>query len=131
MRKYAWIYVLVTIIVAIWLGQYFLNQPVQTQTVRSASYEEKVSVSGYMLRNETVYSTTKGGALESAVRDGERVSKGTKIATVYQDGINTQIKQDLDAVNQKIERLQNSLSKQDVFTADLATIETQIKSGVS
>lgn len=131
MRKYAWLYILVTILLVIWLGQYFLNQPVQTQLVQSDTYEEKVSVSGVMLRNETVYTSSKGGTLESAVRDGERVAKGKKIATVYQDGIDTQIKQNLDAVNQKIERLQNSLSKGDIFTSDLATIETQIKSGIS
>ncbi len=131
MRKYAWIYVIVAIVAAIWLYRYFTNRPVKTQTAYTATYEEKVSVSGFMLRGETVYPASAGGALESAVREGERVPKGKRIATVYKDGIDSKIKQELDAVNLQIERLQNTLTQKQVFSSDLAMVESQIKSGIS
>lgn len=127
MKKYAWIYAIVAVFSAIWLGRYLLHKPVKTQVVYKTTYEEKVSVAGLLLRNEIVYTTSCGGVLESSTRENERVFKGKKIATVYKDGIDSQIKQDLDAINQQIERLQTTLTKKQFFSSDLASLESQIK----
>ena len=102
MRKYAWIYILIALIAVIWGVRFFMNQPVQTEIATAISYEDKVEAAGVLVRYETVYQSAAGGSLQPQVADEARVAKGKKIATVYTDGIDGNLKVDLDNVNEKI-----------------------------
>lgn len=130
MRKYAWIYILIAVIAVIWGVRFFMNQPVQTEIATAVSYEDKVEAAGVLVRNETVYQSAAGGSLQPQVADEARVAKGKKIATVYTDGIDGNLKVELDNVNEKIAKLESATQQADVFGSDLATIETRVKASV-
>lgn len=127
MRKYLWIYILIAIVAIAFIVNARLKTPVQTQVIESITYEEKVLLSGYMIRDETVYKTAKGGALASAVNEEERVASGTKIATVYQLGIDGKIKEKLDNINEQISRIEKTRAKTEALRGDLAAVDAQIK----
>lgn len=130
MRKYAWIYILVTLIVLVWAIRYFMNKPVQTEIANAIDYEDVIKASGIIVRDETLYKTETGGSLQSEVFDETRVSRGKKIATVYTDGIDSNLKSELDSINEKIEKLESATSQTQVFANDLASVEAGIKSGI-
>lgn len=131
MRKYAWIYVIVTVIALIWGVRYFTNKPVETQIAMAVDYENSVSASAVLVRNETVYKTEAGGSLQPQVFDETRVSKGTKIASIYTDGIESSLKAEIDAIDEKIAKLEASSSQAEVFGNDIASVETRIKSNIA
>ncbi len=126
MRRYLWIYILVTVLVAIWGVRALIQEPVVTQTVRSVEYENKVSASGYIVREETVYNANSAGMAEATYQNEERVAKGRKIATIYTDGIDEQTKQALDALNAKIRRLEKKTSESSAVSVDLSSAEEKI-----
>ncbi len=130
MRKYAWIYIIITVIVAIWGVRYFMNKPVDTQIVNAIDYENSVSVSAVLVRDEAVYKTDTGGSLQSQVFDETRVAKGTKIASVYTDGIESSLKAEIDSIDEKIAKLEGSTSHTDVFGSDIASVEARIESNI-
>ncbi len=130
MRKYIWIYIIVAVAAVIWGVRFFMHQPVETETAYPAAYEDTVTASGVLVRNETVYKSDTGGSLQSAVSDEARVSNGTKIATVYTDGIDSNLKVELDNVNEKIKQLESATSQAEVFGSDIATIETRVKASI-
>ena len=131
MRKYLWIYVIVTIIVSIWVVRYFLNRPIETQHVRYAQIEERVNADGYIVRDETVYMSASGGTVDSAVREGERVAKGMRIASVYRSGIDEKLKQEINEVDEMLAKLENTMPQKQLFGNDLVTVETRIKENVA
>lgn len=130
MRKYAWIYVIAAIVIAIWVGQYFLHQPVETQVAQAVDFEEKISTSGFLIRNETVYTASSSGSVENNVPSGTRVSKNTRIATIYTAGLDTQTKDELRTINDKIAKLESATSQGQLFSNDLSTVESQLRSGI-
>lgn len=131
MRKYAWIYIVITLVVAIWGIRYFTNKPIETKVVNAVDFENSVSVSGVIVRNETAYKTENGGSLQPQVFDETRVSKGMKIASVYTDGIDSSLKAEIDSINEKIAKLESSTSQAQVFSNDIASIESRIKANIS
>ncbi|MBE7027074.1 MAG: hypothetical protein E7410_05920 [Ruminococcaceae bacterium] len=131
MRKYAWIYIIVSIIVAIWGVRYFMNKPVQTEVARMIEHENTISASAVLVRNEITYKTQSGGSLQPQVFDEARVAKGKKIATMYTQGIDSALKAELDSVSEKIAKLEATTSQNQIFGSDIMAIETRIKSGVS
>lgn len=131
MRKYAWIYVIISVILAIWGIRYFTNGHVQTSVARIADREDIVSASGVIIRDETVYTTDTGGSLQSQVIDETRVAKGKKIASMYTDGIDSALRSELDGIDEKIAKLESATSQTQVFGNDIVTIETRVKASVS
>ncbi len=130
MRKYRWIYIFASIIVLIWGVRYFMNRPVQTEAARLVEFEDALNVSAVIVRNEKVYTANTGGSLQPQVFDETRVSKGTKIATIYTDGIDSSLKAELDGVNEKIAKLEAATSQEVVFGGDLTTIESRISASI-
>lgn len=130
MRKYAWIYIVVAVVAAIWAVRYFMNQPVETEIAYAISYEDSVEASGVLVRDETVYKADAGGSVQAQVFDETRVATGKKIATVYTDGIDNNLKVALDNINEKIKKLENATAQADVFGSDIATIETRVKANI-
>ena len=131
MRRYLWIYILVTIIVAIWGLRAIFNEPLLTQTARTVEYENKITASGYIVRDEVVYHAESAGAVEAAYRNESRVSKGKRIATIYTDGIDEQTKQALGTVNAKIRRLEEKNTDSALRGTDLSSAEEKISTVVS
>ncbi len=131
MRRYLWIYILVAVFVAIWCTRALLDEPVVTQVVQSVEYENKLSAHGYIVRDEVVYRAKSAGMAEAVYQNEERVSKGMKIASIYTEGMDTQTKQALDAINAKIRRLEKRSISSATETVDLSSAEDKISQAVA
>ena len=107
MRRYAWIYILVALMVGVWTVRYFTGDKIKTQTVYNAEYEYKISASGVVVRDESVISAGVSGEYEPSVTEGTRVISGQRVGVIYTDGIDSNIKQQLSVVNSKISSLEN------------------------
>lgn len=128
MRKYAWLIVIFSIIICGYTVSYIQKTPVKTEVARPYRQDIIVNASGYMIRDEVVYKTTTGGMIEGAVIEGTKVAKGRKIATVYKDGIDPTIKNELIKINSKIDELSTFNSLQNnVYITDVASVEIAIK----
>ncbi len=130
MRKYAWIYILITALVFIWGLRYFMNRPLPTEVARIMEFEDTISVSGVLVRDEIIYKTQTGGGLQPQVFDETRVAKGKKIATIYTDGIDPSLKAEFNNIDEKIAKLEASTAQSQVFGNDISTIETRVKASV-
>ncbi len=131
MRRYLWIYILLTVFVAIWCVRALFEEPVITQVVQSVEYENKLTVHGYVMRDEVVYHAQSAGMAEAVFQNEERVSKGAKIASIYTDGMDAQTKQALDAINAKIRRLEKRTISSVTETTDLSSAEEKISRSVA
>ncbi len=130
MRRYLWIYILISVFVAIWGIRALMNDPVVTQTARAVEYENKITASGYIVRDEVVYYAQSAGVAESAYQNEARVSKGKRISTIYTDGISPEIKQAMNTVNAKIRRLEEKTSQETFLGTDLSSTEEKISNTV-
>lgn len=131
MKRYLWVYILITVFVAIWGIRALSHEPIVTQTVRSVEYENKISASGYIVRDETVYKANSAGMAEAVYQNEERVAKGRRIATIYTDGIDEQTKQALDTLNAKIRRLEKKTAQTSNVNVDLSSAEEKIGASVA
>lgn len=131
MKRYIWIYVLISVFVCIWVVRALTQEHLTTQTVRAVEYENKIETEGYVVRDEVVHYTKGAGMAEAAYQNEERVSKGKRIATVYTDGIPEQTRQALDAVNAKIHRLEKRDTGSTQVSVDVASAEKKIGGAVA
>lgn len=108
MRKYAWIFVLIGIILAVWAIRYFTGYHMDTEVAYEVEYEYKVSSKGLIVRDESVISSGATGTYEPSVSTGSRVISGQLVGVVYPDGIDEAVKQQLGVINSQIADLENN-----------------------
>lgn len=133
MKKYQkrwFVLFVIVLIVCVWVFRYFQGDKVSTQVARAETYEDKISVNAVFLRDENVYKTSKGGALLERVAGDAKVAKGSYIATVYSDGIDDGVKQEIKEINSRINVLKQAENSVKTVSADLNAIESDIKKGV-
>lgn len=85
--------------------RYFAD-PLTTTLAYSYSVEEAVSVSGYVVRSEQVLSDSAGGLLRLQREEGERVSAGGVVATVYADQASLDRQNQIETLETRISQLQ-------------------------
>lgn len=126
-----WIIIgLIVLIFCFWLFRYFSSDKVATQVARITEYEEKIKVSAVFVRDETVYRAHNGGLLLGRVNNGAKVSLGSHIATLYQGGLSENAKQEIEEINMRIEMLDELSYGNANFSADINSIEENIKRGI-
>lgn len=80
-------------------------------------------VTGYFVRNESVYFANKTGSIKYLVEEGEQVRKGVKILDITAEHIN-----DEDSSYEKmIERIERFNGGESIFSDDIKKINSQIK----
>lgn len=92
----------------IFYGIRYLENPVETQTVISEVYENKIDTSGYIVRTEQVYNAPVSGTVYHYIQEGTRVGRNRVLSTVYTGGISQQTLQELNNINKKLAELENS-----------------------
>ena len=80
-----------------------------TQTVENYEADDCVSVSGYLIRSETVLPELSGLKI-LRFREGEKVGKGQVVATVYQNEESLTLQQELDALSDREKQLLYAMS---------------------
>lgn len=87
-------------------GVRYFSDPLTTTLAYSYQVEESVDLSGYVVRDEQVLPDDAGGLLRLQRTEGERVSTGGVVATVYADQASLNRQNEMDALQTQIEQLQ-------------------------
>lgn len=85
--------------------QYF-GDPLTTTLAYRYQVEEEVSLSGYVVRDEVVLEDNTNGLLQLQRAEGERISAGGVVATVYTDQASLDRQQEIQSLQTQLEQLQ-------------------------
>ncbi len=106
--------VAVFLMLAIILGLYnvysYFFKNVQTQIAVKGSVEIAVPAKGYIIKDENVLYSEENKIVSSFVAEGERVSKGTLVATAYNTEVDSETRSKLKNVNKRIADIENVMS---------------------
>ncbi len=101
----------------------------KTQLAVMGEIENKISVTGYVVRDESVLVPDDGQVISSLKTNGERVSVGELVATVYETDIDYETRAKLSDINQQIEKLEE-LKEKSNSNDSAGKFETKIKTYV-
>lgn len=89
----------------------YFTETVKTEIVSSGVIENVVTTEGYSVRDEKILLDKEGGIINSYVAEGERVSKGMRVAAYYNANVDADKQEKLKNLNERIlnlERLKNN-----------------------
>jgi len=84
----------------------YYDDPMSTAAAYTYYVEEGAELNGYVVRQEKVLSDDASGLLRLERREGERVSAGGTIATVYADQASLDRQKELESLSAQIEQLE-------------------------
>lgn len=87
-------------------GYLYFSDPLSSTLAYSYQVEEGISLSGYVVRAEQVLPDDASGLLRLQRSEGERVSAGGTVATVYADQASLDRQSEIDALTTRIEQLE-------------------------
>lgn len=82
-----------------------LKPNVKTHMANTGTMEKSFSLSGFIVRDETVMTSSESGVLESRVKENEVVKKNKVVATVYKGDIDEESKNKITEINNRINEL--------------------------
>ncbi len=105
---------------------------IKTETAIAYTAEETISAEGYIIRDETVITSddASGGVLNYEIADGNRVSKGGKVAGIYKSEHDVEIKAQIAELDKQIKNLSVVCNMDMSNVTDLSRIDNQIKTGL-
>lgn len=118
--------VLFAVLVVCYVVRGFFQTRITVEMLQTDKIEESSSGLGVLVKSESVNSVSIGGAAEVSVRNGQRVSNGQLIATVYGGTTDESVKTQLADVNKKINAIKDSNAGDSVFINDATKIESEI-----
>ena len=84
----------------------YMKDPFTTAAAYGCTVDETVSASGYVVRSERVLEDNDSGLLRLARAEGERVSVGGTVASVYADQASLDRQNEIDALEARIGQLE-------------------------
>jgi len=103
-----------------------------TITVAESGFlEDAIGLDGYIFRTQEFIYSSVGGVLEARRPDGERVSNGEHVATVYMGVIPNEVLEQLRQINERIAQSVDNTTRPDLFAQDPIAIQRQIAEGTS
>lgn len=105
---------------------FFSQATNKTYVVEYGKIEAVVSTEGYIARDEKIIKRLGEGELSLLVKEGEKVRKGQKLATVHFNDLDEKSSKDLEIINLRIESIQGKESEQQLFQRDIEKIENDI-----
>ena len=118
--------VLFAVLVTGYIIRGFFQTRITVEMLRTDKIEESFSGKGVLIKTENINTVNVGGATEIYVSNGQRVSEGQLIATIYSGDADEEIKIKLADINKKINAILDSNSGDSVFISDVAKIEGEI-----
>ncbi len=125
MRKTILTVVLALVLAGLYYCISYIQAPVTTITATPVTYEEIVNADAFIVRDETVYKSTDGGALYSFAREGARVGKDRRVSALYSGEVDETLLRELGAVNEKIAEL-SSVVITESYTHDSGSVERSL-----
>lgn len=105
--------------------------PVMTEQAEEYTAHESIQMDGVIVRNETVIYNDKGGVINYTVNNGERVKKGSQVATIYSSEEDVEKQMELEDVENTLSNLQQALSPDGLAIRDVTAIDNKISSMIS
>jgi len=99
---------------------------VETETVLSGTMENSSFHQAILIKNEYVITPETDGNIRTLVKEGELVSSGKNIATVYKKDVDEDIQKKLSQVSDRINEIVESENSDGMFTNDRYKIDAQI-----
>lgn len=131
MKKKRWkvvVWIVIIFAIVLFYGIRYANTPVQTEAICYINYEESVSGDALIIRRETLNTAPVSGTIYNYVSSGERVAKNSSVASVYNDGVSSEVLQELNNVNKKIKQL-NTENYANQETLSVTTLSDESKIG--
>ncbi len=98
----------------IFYGIRYVQNPVATCSAVTEIYENKIDTSGYIVRDEQVYTAPAQGTIYHYISEGTRVKKNRVLSTVYSEGVSEETLNELNNVSSKIAELEANGSEHTV-----------------
>jgi putative membrane fusion protein len=123
---------LICLIVLIYFGiqvYRYYSDPLTTTVAYSYQEDDTTAVSGWVVRDETILTGSSDGVLRLARSEGERVSKGGKVAVIYTDQASVDTEDQIDTLETQIAQMeyaQESAASNEVSLK----LDSQITSGI-
>ena len=107
----------------------YLEDPLTTTLAYNYQVSQGVEVSGFVVRDEALLPDEDAGVLHLTRGEGERVSRGGTVATVYADSDALQRQTEVDTLEERIEQLRYA---RDAAVADEVALklDSQIKTAL-
>ena len=100
---------------------------ISTVPALRGQYLERDEAQGYIFRQESPVSRMQGGTVSYNVSDGERVSMGMSVATLYESGGDRQLTSRLVEIDRRIELLERSNIRDNVSVSDTKSEDEKIR----
>ena len=113
-----------------WSLHQSLTPDIATEVVLMSNMDEQRSVSGMIVRNETVFYSPIGGRFEPAILETERVRQGTLVGSVQDTYTMGRIESDIANIEEEIRRL-GSLRHFSESDATVQRINTNIHNAMN
>ena len=84
---------------------HYANDPMVTTMAYTYQVENTVEISGSMVRQEQVLEGDGGGLMQLRRSEGERVSSGGAVATVYADQASLDRQNEIETLHNRIDQL--------------------------
>ena len=110
----------------IYQGIILFSSPVKTERLKKFTAYDSYNVSGLAFRTETLIRSTVSGNPEYSFSDGEKVRKGTVVATIYSEQGKVADRTAIKDIEKKIALLQSSKELTDLYKSDAASLESSI-----
>lgn len=126
MKKSIFLIILAAVGAVVFYGVRYMKTPVTAETAVMVKYEEVVTGPAFIVRSETVHTAPSNGTFYAYAVDGNRVGKNRRIASVYEGTVNTDMLQELNNIDKKIEIAEVQSSTKQIETSDSASEESKI-----
>lgn len=103
---------------------------VETETILTGTMENSSSHQAILIKNEYVITPETDGNIRTLVKEGELVSSGKNIATVYKKDVDEDIQKKLSQVSDRINEIIESQNGDGLFTNDQYKIDAQLSDKV-
>lgn len=108
-----------------------LYKPVKTETAVYSDISDGLNITGIIIRNETLVTSSGTGVMHFIIGDGNRVAKDGVIANIYDSESASITLERIDSVNSKIADIEEMLSYNDLEAADLDVINAKVKQNLN
>jgi len=85
-----------------------------------------IQAEGYIVRDEKVVKSFNEGEINLLVSEGEKVSRGQKIASIHFNDLDEKTTKDLEIINLRMEKIKDKQSQQQFFYKDIEKIDDDI-----
>lgn len=121
--------ILVAILLFVYIGYQIYNanySSVRTETVLDATEADTIQANGVAIRNEILISNDQPGVVAFTLTDGSKVAKDGTVADLYRSEQEATAQQQLKALDEQIQRLQNLNKPGNTYAVDQADLNRQI-----